>query len=217
MKKAVVFCAIIMILVTAVFPVTVHAEEESNEFWRWLISGSDFNSMQIAKTAKVGSQLLSVRLVRDALSKEELNYIKNMTPDDVKAVKNRIENVVDTVSFYASDEAVQHFKSASKNAKFVDVGFADHYKSAFTIGFAFTVDDSFLVEGRKYYAYRYDSETKKLVSLGEATILFEDHRPYIGFETDVVSDFFITDGAVDVDYVHNDTPVTTTRDTAVLG
>ena len=205
MKKIVIFCAVIAVLMACIVPVTASAAGD-NSFYSWLKSAESGDSVEITRVTKTASQLLSIRLVKDAVTEEQLQIVKNMSEHDVNNVKGMLTRVAKGVSFHASDEAVKFFKAASKNAPFVDIGFAEYHRLDFNIGFAIIVDDTFITEGKKYYAYRYDSENDKLIALGEARVLFERMTPYIGFETNCVDDFFITDCVVNVDYQNNAAP-----------
>ena len=205
MKKIIVFCTIVAILFACVMPMTVSAAGD-NSFYTWLQTAKDGDSTEITRVTKTASQLLSIRLVKGSIDDSQMEIIKNMSQQDVNNVKGMLTRVAKGVSFNASDEAVKFFKAASKNAPFVDIGFAEYHQLEFNIGFAIVVDDTFIAEGKTYYAYRYDSENNKLVALGEARVLFERMTPYIGFSTNCVDDFFITDCVVDVNYQQNNAP-----------
>ncbi|MBE6798904.1 MAG: hypothetical protein E7525_03915 [Ruminococcaceae bacterium] len=205
MKKLIILCTILSILIACVIPMTVSAAGD-NSFYTWLESAKPGDSTEITRVTKTANQLLSIRLVKSAVDEQQMETIKNMSQQDVENVKGMLTRVAKGVSFNASDEAVKYFKAASKNAPFVDIGFAEYHQLDFNIGFAIIVDDTFIAEGKTYYAYRYDSENNKLVALGKANVLFERMTPYIGFETNCVDDFFITDCEVDVNYQQNNAP-----------
>lgn len=205
MKRTVLFCTILAIILMCLMPMNAGAAGE-NSFYTWLSNAQSGQSKEIASATKSATQLLSVRLVKDAIDENQMEIIKNMSQSEVDAVEGMLARVVRGVSFNASDEAVKYFKAASKNAPFVDIGFAEYHELDFNIGFAVGVNDTFITEGKTYYAYRYDSENDKLISLGRATVLFANFKPYIGFETNCVDDFFITDRIVDVNYIQNNAP-----------
>lgn len=217
MKKLIVFCTILSIMIACVIPMSVSAAGD-NSFYTWLSNAGPGQSTEITRVTKTANQLLSIRLVKSSIDDNQMEIIKNMSQQDVENVKGMLTRVAKGVSFHASDEAVKFFKAASKNAPFVDIGFAEYHKLDFNIGFAITVDDTFIAEGKTYYAYRYDSENNKLVDLGKARVLFEKMTAYIGFETDCIDDFFITDCVVDVNYRQNNAPPEeTVPGTSVIG
>lgn len=216
MKKVVLLSVILSVLLLNFVPLTVSAAG-NNSFYSWLESAESGQSTEITSVTKSANQLLSIRLVKDAIDDRQLEVVKNMSQEDVDSVKGMLSRVARGVSFNASDEAVKYFKAASKNAPYVDIGFAEFYKLDFNIGFAIIVDDSFIADGKKYYAYRYDSENDKLIALGQARVLFEKMTPYIGFETDCVDDFFVTDREIDVNYIRNNAPPEQTSSVPITG
>lgn len=216
MKKVVLLSVILSVLFLSFVPVMVVAAGD-NSFYSWLENAESGQSTEITSVTKSANQLLSIRLVKDAVDDNQLEIIKNMSQEDVDSVKGMLSRVARGVSFNASDEAVKYFKAASKNAPYVDIGFAEFYKLDFNIGFAIIVDDSFIADGKKYYAYRYDSENDKLIALGQAKVLFEKMTPYIGFETDCVDDFFVTDREIDVNYIRNNAPPEQTSSVPITG